>query len=54
MDVWNTVGSRCTKVAGSLGSRWVVVVQTLLVHWDRAASFCSSSATVLSSDITLV
>ena len=36
--VWSTLGSRCTNVAGSLttmasGTRWVVVVQTSLVHW---------------------
>ena len=36
--VWNTLGSRCTNVAGSLGRafgiRWVVVVQTSLVQWE--------------------
>ena len=36
--VWNTLGNRCTNVAGSMGRafgiRWVVVVQTSLVQWE--------------------
>ena len=31
--VWNTLGSRCPNVA-AFGTRWVVVVQTLLVQWE--------------------
>ena len=36
MDVWDTLGSRCTNVMGHFGTRWVVIVKTSLVHWEGA------------------